>query len=28
MHMQGGLDRQALPVRVRHIADILGGGTA
>jgi L-lactate dehydrogenase complex protein LldE len=25
MHMQGGLDRQEQPVRVRHIADILGG---
>jgi L-lactate dehydrogenase complex protein LldE len=28
MHMQGGLDRQAQAVRVRHIADILAGGTA
>lgn len=25
MHMQGGLDRQRRPVRVQHIADILGG---
>ena len=25
MHMQGGLDRHGQPVRVRHIADILGG---
>lgn len=24
MHMQGGLDRQQQPVRVRHIADVLG----
>jgi L-lactate dehydrogenase complex protein LldE len=28
MHMQGGLDRHEKPVRVRHIADILAGGTA
>jgi L-lactate dehydrogenase complex protein LldE len=27
MHMQGGLDRQGRPVRVRHIAEILAGGT-
>jgi L-lactate dehydrogenase complex protein LldE len=25
MHMQGGLDRQGQAVRVRHIADVLGG---
>ncbi len=25
MHMQGGLDRRRQPVRVRHIADVLGG---
>jgi len=28
MHMQGGLDRHAQAVRVRHIADIIAGGTA
>jgi L-lactate dehydrogenase complex protein LldE len=28
MHMQGGLDRQGRPVRIRHIADLLGGGPA
>jgi L-lactate dehydrogenase complex protein LldE len=28
MHMQGGLDRQGQPVRVRHIADLLGGTRA
>lgn len=26
MHMQGGLDRAGRPTRVRHIADVLGGG--
>lgn len=26
MHMQGGLDRAGRPARVRHIADVLGGG--
>jgi L-lactate dehydrogenase complex protein LldE len=25
MHMQGGLDRQGQPVRVRHVADVLAG---
>ena len=26
MHMQGGLERAGRPARVRHIADVLGGG--
>ncbi|MGI8672941.1 MAG: (Fe-S)-binding protein [Luteitalea sp.] len=28
MHMQGGLDRQGQPVRVRHLADVLAGSPA
>ena len=28
MHMQGGLDRKGQAVRVRHIAEVIGGGEA
>ena len=28
MHMQGGLDRRGMPVKVRHIAEIVADGAA